>query len=143
MAYTKVWIHAVCVTKNRFPFLTKEVKSKVINHILQNAKTKGIYIKTINGHTEHLHCLFGLNADTSISKTIQLIKGESAFWINKQGLTAVKFEWAHEYYAGPISESHLPRVSAYIENQEEHHRKTNFIEEYNNLIKQSALTILG
>lgn len=143
MAYTKVWIHAVWGTKNRFPFLTKEVKSKVINHILQNAKEKGIYIKSINGHTEHLHCLFGLNTDSSIAKTIQLIKGESAFWINKHGLTAVKFEWAHEYYAGSISESHVPRVSAYIGNQEEHHSKTDFIEEYNNLINQSALTIQG
>ena len=41
------------------------------------------YLLIVYGHTEHLHCLIGLNADMSIAKAMQLIKGESAFWINK------------------------------------------------------------
>src|ERR1035437_6835494 len=87
MAFVKVMIHAVWGTKNHHPFLTKEIKQKVINHIKENSHTKQIFIDRLNGYTEHLHCLFGLNADLSIAKTIQLIKGESAYWINKQNLT--------------------------------------------------------
>lgn len=135
MAFVRIWIHVVWGTKNRFPFLTKDIKSEVINHIKQNAKTKEIFIDCINGHTEHLHCLIGLNADMSIAKAMQLIKGESAFWINKNKVTSSKFEWADEYYAASVSESVLGKVREYIKNQEEHHSKTTFNEEYENFIK--------
>ena len=83
MSYVRVMIHAVWGTKNKTPFLTSEVRAKVILHIKENAHKKQIYIDTINGYTEHMHCLFGLNADMSISKTLHLIKGESSHWINK------------------------------------------------------------
>ena len=135
MAFVKIWIHVVFGTKNRFPYLTQHIKTDVINHIKQNAKTKDIFIDSINGHTEHIHCILGLNADMSISKAIQLIKGESAFWINQQKLTANKFEWADEYFAISISESMLGKVRVYIHNQEEHHKKTTFMEEYEVFMK--------
>lgn len=130
MSYVRVWIHAVWGTKNRHPYLTKEVKQQVIAHIKENAKSKQLHIDTINGHTEHLHCLIAVNADTSISKTLQLIKGEAAFWVNKQKLTEEKFEWADEYFAVSVSESQLDNVRAYINNQEEHHKKVSFAQEY-------------
>jgi putative transposase len=130
MPFVKVMIHSVWGTKNREPFLTKEVRPVIIDHIRQNAKSKEIFIDRINGYTEHLHCLFGLNADMSISKTMQLIKGESAFWINKQKLTKTKFEWADEYFAVSVSESILDKVRAYIDGQEEHHKKKTFQQEY-------------
>ncbi len=129
-------IHAVWSTKNRYPFLTKEVKEKVMSHIKENAQTKQIFIDRLNGHTEHLHCLFGLNADTSIAKTLQLLKGESAFWINKQQLTASKFEWADEYFAVSVSESIVDKVRAYIDGQEEHHKKVTFSHEYEDFISK-------
>ena len=129
-------IHAVWATKNRYPFLTNDTRQKIIDHIKENAKTKHIYIDSINGHNDHLHCLFGLNADMSISKVMQLIKGESAFWINKQKLTKTKFEWADEYFAVSISESIMDKVRIYIDNQEEHHKKITFAQEYETFIKQ-------
>jgi len=136
MSFVKVMIHAVWGTKNRYPFLTKEVREKLISHIKENAKTKQIYIDRLDGHTEHLHCLFGLNADTSIAKTLQLLKGESAFWINKQQLTASKFEWADEYFAVSVSESIVDKVRAYIDGQEEHHKKVTFTQEYEEFISK-------
>ncbi len=136
MAYVRVWIHAVWCTKNREPYLTAEVRRKVINHIRENAKKKQIYIDTLNGYTDHLHCLFGLNADMTVAKTLQLIKGESAYWVNKEKITQTKFEWADEYYAASISESHLERVRSYINNQEEHHRRKSFTEEVDEFLEQ-------
>ena len=70
--------------KNRYPYLTNDVRPNIIQHIRNNAKSNQIYIDTISGYDDHLHCFFGLNADMSISKVMQLIKGESAFWINKE-----------------------------------------------------------
>lgn len=123
-------IHAVWSTKNRYPFLVNDTRQKVIDHIKENAITKQICIDTINGSDDHIHCLFGLNADISISKVMQLIKGESAFWINKQKLTKTKFEWADEYFAVSVSESIIDKVRTYINNQEDHHKKITFTQEY-------------
>lgn len=128
-------IHAVWGTKRREELLTKDLRTKVIKHIKENAIIKEIHIDTINGYTDHLHCLFGLNDDMTIAKAMQLIKGESSFWINKEKLTATKFEWADEYFAVSVSESIVPKVRTYIQNQEQHHKKTTFMQEYEEFIR--------
>lgn len=147
MPFVKVYIHFVWSTKNRYPFLeTKELRLKVWNHIRENAKEKGIFIDFINGYSDHCHCLVSLGVDQTIQKIMQLIKGESSFWINKQGLLAdlpsaldgemPKFEWQDEYFAVSVSESIIDKVRDYIKNQEEHHRKKTFQEEYNEVISK-------
>ena len=136
MSFVKIWVHAVWGTKNRHPFLTSEIRKELIQHICENAKAQQIYIDSINGHTEHLHCLIGLNADMSIAKTINLIKGESAFWMNKNKITNSKFEWANEYFAVSVSESILDKVREYINNQETHHKKITFMQEYDEFISK-------
>ena len=78
----------------------------------------------------------GLNADMSISKAMHLIKGESAFWINKQKITRYKFEWADEYFGVSVSDSMLDKVRAYINTQEEHHKKVCFTQEYEEFIRR-------
>jgi len=135
----KVMIHAVWGTKNRYPFLTKEIKQKVIAHTRENAMRKEIFIDRLNGFTEHLHCLFGLNADMTIAKALQLIKGESAFWINREQITNDNFEWADEYFAASVSESQLDKVRAYIDHQQEHHKKVTFQYEYDQILKKFKL----
>jgi len=122
MSYVKIWIHCVWGTKNRIPFLSEKVRSGLITHIRANAKEKGIYIDSLNGGNEHLHCLISLDPDQSLSKVMQLIKGESSFWINKNKLTRFRFEWAVEYFGVSVGESQLHKVRDYIRNQEEHHR---------------------
>ena len=136
MPYVNIKIHAVWGTKNRHHFLTKEIKALIISHIKENAKKKEIHIDSINGYAEHMHALISLNADMSISKVMQLIKGESAFWINKEKLTPQKFEWADEYFAASVSKSALPKVRAYIQNQEAHHKKITFEQEYQDFVSK-------
>lgn len=136
MSYIRIWVHCVWGTKKRIPFLTKDNKWDIINHIKDNAKAKGIYIDFINGNKEHIHCIISLKADETLSKTIQLIKGESSFWINKNGLSKGKFEWADEYFAVSISESQVPKVRDYIKNQEEHHSNKTWKEEYEEFIQK-------
>jgi len=124
-------IHTVWGTKNHVHFLTPDIKKTVIDHIKENARLKQIFIDTINGHSDHLHCLIGLNADMSIAKTLNLLKGESAHWVNKSGIIKKRFEWADEYFAVSVSESIVPKVRRYILNQEQHHRRMSFSQEYN------------
>ena len=137
MPLVKVYIHFVWSTKNRYPFLdSKELRTEVWNHIRTNAKEKGIFIDFVNGYSEHCHCLVSLGVDQTIQKVMQMIKGESSFWINKNQLTKSKFEWQDEYFAASVSESMMDNVREYIKNQEEHHRKKSFQEEFDEFISK-------
>lgn len=135
MPYVKTYIHFVWSTKNRVPFLnTAVLRLQVWNHIRENAREKGIYVDFVSGYSEHCHCLISLGTDQTLQKTVQLIKGESSFWINKHKLTSEKFEWQDEYLAVSVSESMIDKVREYIKNQEEHHKKKSFVEEYNTFL---------
>ncbi|MCK9256119.1 MAG: IS200/IS605 family transposase [Bacteroidales bacterium] len=135
MPYIKVYIHFVWSTKNREPFLdSKELRAKVWHHIRENAKTKGIFVDFVNGYSEHCHCLVSLGSNQTIENIMQLIKGESSFWINKQGLTKKKFQWQDEYFAVSVSESMIKIVRNYIKNQEQHHSKKTYQQEYDEFI---------
>jgi len=136
MSYIKIWIHSVWGTKNHEPLLVRDIRTKIFYHIKENCKQKEIYLDFINGYVDHVHCLLALNSDISISKTMQLIKGESAHWINDNNLILGKFEWSNEYFAVSVSESLIDKVRDYIKNQEEHHRKITFKEEYDEFIKK-------
>ena len=136
MPFIKIWIHAVWSTKNRAPLLDKEIRRSVIDHIKANAKDKHIYLDTINGYVDHLHCLISLKGDQTLAKTMQFIKGESAFWINQQSLTKNKFTWQSEYFAVSVGESQLNKVRNYINNQEQHHSKKSFQQEYDEFMNK-------
>ena len=129
MSYVRIGVHLVFSTKNRHPYLTKNIRYKVHKHIMDNCKNKSIFLQSINGFTDHLHCLISLGKDQSISNVAQLIKGESSFWINQNKLTEIPFMWQGEYYAISVSDSQLNSVINYIKNQEAHHSKKSFADE--------------
>ncbi len=135
MASVKIWIHAVWGVKDRRPLLTNDIRTVLFRHIKENAAEKKMYIDFINGWIDHVHILMTLNADMSIAKAIQLIKGESAHWANVTGLMRTKLEWADEYFAASVSESLVENIRAYIRTQEEHHRSKTFAEEYEQFLR--------
>jgi putative transposase len=143
MSYVKIWIHAVWATKNREPVIAKEVRSTLFEHIHDNALKKEILMDIVNGHDEHVHCLFRLRNDQMINKVMQLIKGESSFWSNKQKLLKSKLDWQDDYFAVSVSESQVEAVRRYIANQEEHHRTKTFKEEYDEFIRKYDFKILN
>ena len=141
MSFVRIWVHVVFGTKNREQFLDKDVREKVVYHIIENARTKNIFIDRINGYNDHLHCFLSLGLDQNISKVVNLIKGESSYWINKNKILTTKFEWADEYFAVSVSESQVDSVRKYINNQEEHHRKKSFSEEYDEFINKYGFKV--
>ena len=137
MSFIKIYIHLVFSTTNRIPLLNStQLRVQVWKHIKENASKKGIFIDMINGYEDHCHCLISLSSNQNIEKIVQLIKGESSYWINKNHLTREKFSWQDEYFAVSVSESMIDNVRSYIKNQEKHHQKKTFTEEYQEFIEK-------
>lgn len=135
MSFTNIQVHAVWGTKRRYPFLEPKIKKLICEHIKQNAQKNRINIDSINGHLDHLHVLMELHPEYSISKQMQLIKGESSFWTNKNKLVKGNFGWSDKYFAESVSPADAASVRNYINNQEEHHKKISFTQECEQLLK--------
>ena len=136
MGNIKIWVHLVWTTKYRKPILVQEIRQKIFSHIRENAKKKGIYVDFINGHLDHVHCLISLGSSQNIDKILMLLKGESSYWINEYKIVEGKFEWQDDYFAVSVSDSVVNRVRNYIKNQENHHKKKEFEEEYRAFIQK-------
>ena len=143
MPLLKVWIHLVWTTKNRKPILTKDIREKIFEHIKENGKRKNIYVDFVNGYIDHVHCLVSLNAEQSIAKVAQLLKGESSFWANKNNLCKDKLLWQDEYFAISVSESEVDKVREYIKNQEKHHSNKTFAQEHDEFLKRYVFGAKG
>jgi len=134
MSHIKIWVHAVWGTKNREPVLKPPVLEQVRAHIKDNAGKKGIMLDRINGHDDHMHALMLLKNDYSIAKQMRLLKGESSYWANQIELVKDGLEWADKYFAASVSDDKIDFVRAYIDNQQVHHQKMTFMEEYRHFI---------
>ena len=130
MSWVRIWVHLVFSTKNREPFLySPDLRKQFFQHLKINAEVKQIWLDCISGYSDHAHCLISLGKDQSVSKVVQLLKGESSFWINKSGMIKDKFIWQDDYWAVSVSESHMEKTRKYIQNQEKHHRNSPFSEQ--------------
>jgi REP element-mobilizing transposase RayT len=109
----------------------KDELYKYITGIIQNNKHKLIII---NGVSDHLHILVGLRPDQSISDLMKDVKQFSSKWINNCKYFDGKFEWQEGYGAFSYSKSDLKNVIKYIENQEKHHSKKSFLDEYKKIL---------
>lgn len=143
MPFIKVYIHFVFSTFKRKPFLkSHDLRIKMWQHIKKNSEEKGIFVDMVNGFSDHCHCLISLGSDQTIEKVIQMIKGESSHWINKENLIGERFSWQSEYLAASVSESHVHKVRNYIKNQERHHTIKTFSDEYEEFINHYGFKVL-
>jgi len=134
--YTQLHIHVVFSVQNRVSLISpkwQEELNKYIKGIITNNNHK---LLAINGMPDHIHILFGFRPSQSLSDLMQDIKGSSSQWINEKRFVNGKFSWQEGYGAFSYSKSDLPNVIRYIENQQKHHNKTTFHEEYIKLLKE-------
>ncbi len=128
--YTQIHIHFVFAVKFRNGIILPEWKEtlyKYIAGIIQNNDHK---LLAINGMPDHIHILIGVRPNQSISDLMKAIKQNSSLWINDNKLSRCHFEWQEGYGAFSYSKSQLDNVIHYIQNQELHHQKKSFREEY-------------
>lgn len=138
---TKLWIHGIFGTKNRKPLLHTDIMKDVHIHLQEQLEEMGCEVRIINGTGNHVHQLFILSKEYSIAQVMKSIKGETSHWINQEDLVQSKFSWQVGYGAFSVSESQVRKVQRYIKNQEEHHRKMTFKEEYEKFMKLHNLAI--
>jgi putative transposase len=89
----------------------------------------------VNGTPDHIHILAKLRQDRSLSDVVRAIKANSSAWIHKTYPRLVKFGWQEGYGAFTVSASQIATVRAYIANQEKHHRKKTFQQEFISFLK--------
>ena len=128
--YTQIHIHAVFAVQNRLSLISPKWKDRLYMYITGVVQKSGHKLIAINGTADHVHILFGMRPTQSLSELMKNIKGSSSKWINDERLVCGKFSWQEGYGAFSYGKSQIPAVINYINNQEEHHKKTSFSEEY-------------
>ena len=135
MPFIKLLVHAVWATKDRKPLMKKGNKDALCQHIREYTLVKNIYLINVNGWLDHLHCFISMSSDQNIATLMNLIKGESSYWANKNLSWSERFGWQDDYFAVSVGESQFEAVNNYITNQEEHHQKKTFQQEYDEFMK--------
>ncbi|HTR82081.1 MAG TPA: IS200/IS605 family transposase [Bacteroidota bacterium] len=126
-----VLIHIVFSTKHRFPFLVdKTVRKELHAYLGGTCKNLDCPVLIVGGVADHVHILSSLSRNLSIAKVVGEIKRGSSKWIKSKGGLLSKFAWQNGYGAFSVGQSEVERVKKYIANQEEHHRKKIFQDEY-------------
>ena len=134
--YSQINIHAVFTVQGRENTLKKEIRSRLFEYLNGTIKGLGLFPLAVNGFADHIHIFFELPTTITVAKAMQDIKSNSSKWINGQKLVSGKFQWQRGYGAFSNSHSQRNEVIQYIMNQENHHRKTTFREEYLNFLKK-------
>ena len=134
--YTQITIHIVFAVKNRENIIRKNYREELCKYITGIIKNKNQKLLAINGVSDHIHILIGITPSIAISDLVRDIKNNSSKFINEKKWVLGKFQWQEGYGAFSYSRSQRPEIIAYIENQENHHKRTTFKEEYLKILKK-------
>jgi REP element-mobilizing transposase RayT len=133
--YRQIYIQTVFAVKYRRALIHKSWKEKlfgVIGNLINEADCKTIIV---NGVEDHVHCFIGLKPVVSVSELMKTVKAKSSKYVNDNKLTESRFEWQEGYGVFSYSQSQVDHVYNYILNQEEHHKKQTFRDEYLGFLK--------
>ena len=128
--YHQIYLQTVFAVKYRNAVIHKTWRPKlmgVIGNLINESNCKTIIV---NGVEDHVHCFIGLKPVVSISKLMQTVKAKSSKYVNDHSLTKDRFEWQVGYGVFSYGQSQVDRVYKYIQNQEAHHKKQTFRNEY-------------
>jgi putative transposase len=134
--YTQIHIQTVFAVKFRQSLIRSEWKERLQKYITGILQNHGHKMIAINSMPDHMHVFFGFRPNQSLSDLMRIIKGESSEWINNQKLNPSIFRWQEGFGAFSYSRSQIKTIAEYVENQEEHHRKKTFMEEYKDFLQQ-------
>lgn len=135
----KIYVHLIWGTYNHQRTLSSQVRIALFNHLVKRAEKLKIVFEKMNIQPEHIHILLSLPADQSIAQIAKNLKGESSNWINDNNILSGKFRWQRGYGAFSVSASQLDIVKRYVNNQDEHHRRKSFKEEYEEWAKKYGI----
>ena len=134
--YTQIYLHTVFAVGGRQSLISKEHKVEIYKYmtgVIEDQKQK---VMAINGMPDHVHLLIGLGPDIALSDLVRDVKAGSSKLINDKRWVRGHFTWQRGFGAFSYSRSQVPTVAKYIENQERHHAKRSFRDEYAALLKK-------
>jgi len=135
--FTQMYVQLVFAVQDRDNILSKNIRPRIFEYISGIIKTFGHKSIIVNGVSDHIHILLGLNPAISISDTVHDIKRGSSIFINQNRLVQGRFSWQAGYGGFTYSRSQIEEVYNYIENQEYHHSKRTFQEEYIDILEKN------
>ncbi len=133
--YTQIHIQFVFAVKYRNALIGDDWKERLHQYITGIFQENNHKMLQINSMPDHIHIFIGMRPHQSISALIQNVKTKSSQWINQQNLSPYNFAWQEGYGAFSYAKSQVPNVIRYIQNQEKHHQKESFLDEYRKFLK--------
>lgn len=133
--YHQIYVQIVFAVKYRNAVISKEWKSQLLGVIGNLINETGCKTIIVNGVEDHVHCFLGLKPVVSASELMKTVKAKSSKYINDNNLTQRRFEWQEGYGIFSYGQSQIDAVYKYIQNQETHHQKQTFLDEYKGLLK--------
>ncbi len=135
-SYTQIYIQYVFAVKGRENLIQEKNRDQIEKYMCGIVTKSGSKPLSIYCNPDHTHLLVGLDTNTSPAELVGKVKASSSKWINQQSFFRWKFSWQLGYGAFSYSKSQIDTVAKYILNQEEHHKKRSFKEEYLDLLKE-------
>ncbi len=138
----QIYLHIVFSTKLRSPYLkNRTLQEKLYGYMSGICKNLDCYALKIGGDDNHVHLLTRHSKTLAISDFMRELKRSSSIWLKTQNPALSSFHWQDGYGAFSISPSHVENVKDYIANQEAHHRKESFQDEFRRLCKKCGVEI--
>lgn len=134
--FSQIYIQTVFAVSGRLSLITQDFKEDLHKYITGIVRNKGQKLISINGVSDHLHILIGLRPAMALAELVRDIKSDSSEWVNRRRLVRGKFAWQEGYGAFSYGHSQLDTVVRYIQNQERHHKRRSFKDEYLSLLKK-------
>jgi REP element-mobilizing transposase RayT len=134
-----VVLHLVFSTKNRTDWLTPEIREELFPYFVGILKSTGCTPIQVGGHIDHAHLLFSLARTKSIAQVVEEVKTGSSKWLKTKGVPL--FSWQSGYAVFSVSMSGIDAAVAYVRDQEEHHRKVTFMDEFRALMAEAEIEI--
>ena len=140
--YSKMYCQAVFAVKFRNAVIRDIFKSELFGVIGNLINETGAKTLIINGHFDHVHCLFQFYPRQAVSEIMKSTKAKSSKWLNESKLLERRFEWQAGFGSFTYSEREIPSIFDYVKNQEKHHEKMTFREEYLKMLKAHDVDFL-
>jgi putative transposase len=134
--YTQINIHAIFSVKGRENIITRNFRNRLHEYIAGILKNKKNYSLAVNGYKDHVHVFFELKPSLALSDVVRDVKANSSNWINENRFVLGHFLWQEGYGAFSYSRSQRDNVIKYIMEQEKHHARKSFREEYLELLRK-------
>ena len=139
---SRVVVHLIFSTKNRQPLLKDAgVRDELYRYAAKTLSTLDCTPIKINGIEDHIHFLFGLSRNHAIKKIVGEIKSDNSKWIKTKGDEYKDFYWQAGYGIFSVSESKVAEVKRYIEDQQQHHQKMSFQDEFRRICERHGIAI--